>query len=310
MRARVRRSPFAGELLVGVVAVTVLWGRPCEATPPAIGHIVTGGAFVESSRDGEGLLAAAATLDERGAAAGAFLFSVPSAQLRTIVSVQRGRVEAEGAAFEGSGVAEVQGRVAVRDSGASVFVTRGGDLFIRVGDVEIIGETIVGEIRIREFPPAGQADGDTPFREVGHWLGLFDTGSAAEPPVIAFGAISLGDRTDVEGYPEVAGLFRDTADGETGHAHGHLDFLKQVGDPATARPSGSTIGFEASGEGECFEAGAEAAWTSIVLNLDLEAGALEFEAPECSFLERMPVAQLACPGRCLRTVIVGPDPGR
>ena len=38
---------------------------------------------------------------------------------------------------------------------------------------------------------------------------------------------------DVEGYPEVAGNFRDTAEGETGHAHGHLDYLKQVGDPAT-----------------------------------------------------------------------------
>ena len=38
---------------------------------------------------------------------------------------------------------------------------------------------------------------------------------------------------DIEGYPEVAGLFRDTAEGETGHAHGHLDYLKAVGDPAT-----------------------------------------------------------------------------
>jgi len=38
---------------------------------------------------------------------------------------------------------------------------------------------------------------------------------------------------DIEGYPEIAGLFRDTAEGETGHAHGHLDYLKQVGDPAT-----------------------------------------------------------------------------
>src|SRR5688500_7894749 len=45
---------------------------------------------------------------------------------------------------------------------------------------------------------------------------------------------------DIEGYPEVAGLFKDTADGETGHAHGHLDFLKQVGDPATGKPIGST----------------------------------------------------------------------
>jgi len=46
---------------------------------------------------------------------------------------------------------------------------------------------------------------------------------------------------DVEGYPEVAGLFKDTADGETGHAHGHLEFLKQVGDPATGLPIGPTL---------------------------------------------------------------------
>jgi rubrerythrin len=45
---------------------------------------------------------------------------------------------------------------------------------------------------------------------------------------------------DIEGYPEVAGLFKDTADGETGHAHGHLDYLKQVGDPATGLPIGDT----------------------------------------------------------------------
>lgn len=45
---------------------------------------------------------------------------------------------------------------------------------------------------------------------------------------------------DVEGLPDVAGLFRDTADGETGHAHGHLDYLKQVGDPATDLPIGDT----------------------------------------------------------------------
>jgi rubrerythrin len=45
---------------------------------------------------------------------------------------------------------------------------------------------------------------------------------------------------DVEGYPEVAGLFKDTADGETGHAHGHLDYLKQVGDPATGLAIGNT----------------------------------------------------------------------
>ena len=45
---------------------------------------------------------------------------------------------------------------------------------------------------------------------------------------------------DIEGYPEIAGNFRETADGETGHAHGHLDYLKQSGDPATGKPIGST----------------------------------------------------------------------
>jgi rubrerythrin len=45
---------------------------------------------------------------------------------------------------------------------------------------------------------------------------------------------------DVEGYPEIASNFRETAEGETGHAHGHLDFLKTVGDPATGLPIGDT----------------------------------------------------------------------
>ncbi len=47
-------------------------------------------------------------------------------------------------------------------------------------------------------------------------------------------------QADIEGYPDVAGLFRDTAEGETGHAHGHLDYLKTVGDPATDLPIGDT----------------------------------------------------------------------
>lgn len=47
-------------------------------------------------------------------------------------------------------------------------------------------------------------------------------------------------QADVEGYPDIAGLFRDTAEGETGHAHGHLDYLKSVGDPATDLPIGDT----------------------------------------------------------------------
>lgn len=53
--------------------------------------------------------------------------------------------------------------------------------------------------------------------------------------------IYFARQADVEGYPEIAGLFRDTAEGETGHAHGHLDRLRGVGDPITDLPFGTTI---------------------------------------------------------------------
>jgi rubrerythrin len=45
---------------------------------------------------------------------------------------------------------------------------------------------------------------------------------------------------DLEGFPDIAGLFRDVADAKAGHAFGHLDFLKEVGDPATGEPMGTT----------------------------------------------------------------------
>ena len=47
-------------------------------------------------------------------------------------------------------------------------------------------------------------------------------------------------KADVEGQNDVAALFRSTAEGETGHAHGHLDYLKAAGDPATGLPIGNT----------------------------------------------------------------------
>ena len=50
----------------------------------------------------------------------------------------------------------------------------------------------------------------------------------------------FAQKADVEGYNDVAAVFRSTAEGETGHAHGHLDYLKAVGDPATDLPIGDT----------------------------------------------------------------------
>ena len=50
----------------------------------------------------------------------------------------------------------------------------------------------------------------------------------------------FAQKADVEGYPDVAALFRSVAEGETGHAFGHLDHLIAAGDPATGEPIGDT----------------------------------------------------------------------
>ena len=64
----------------------------------------------------------------------------------------------------------------------------------------------------------------------------------------------FANKADVEGYPEVAALFRSTAEGETGHAHGHLDYLAQVGDPATGLPIGdSSANLKSAVAGETHE---------------------------------------------------------
>ena len=61
-------------------------------------------------------------------------------------------------------------------------------------------------------------------------------------------------KADVEGENDVAAVFRSTAEGETGHAHGHLEYLEEVGDPATGLPIGDTRkNLLASIEGETHE---------------------------------------------------------
>jgi rubrerythrin len=61
-------------------------------------------------------------------------------------------------------------------------------------------------------------------------------------------------QADVEGYPEIAGLFRDTAEGEAGHAHGFLDHLRRLGDPVSGLPIGTTAAnLEAAIAGETSE---------------------------------------------------------
>src|SRR3990167_5247601 len=64
----------------------------------------------------------------------------------------------------------------------------------------------------------------------------------------------FAQKADVEGYNDVATVFRSTAEGETGHAHGHLEFLETVGDPATGLPIGDTsLNLKAAIAGETHE---------------------------------------------------------
>jgi rubrerythrin len=64
----------------------------------------------------------------------------------------------------------------------------------------------------------------------------------------------FAQKADVEGYPDTAALFRSVAEGETGHAFGHFDFLAEVGDPVTGVPVGSTeANLKSAIEGETYE---------------------------------------------------------
>ena len=64
----------------------------------------------------------------------------------------------------------------------------------------------------------------------------------------------FAQKADVEGFNDVAAVFRSTAEGETGHAHGHLEYLEEVGDPATGEPIGDTASnLKASVAGETHE---------------------------------------------------------
>jgi len=64
----------------------------------------------------------------------------------------------------------------------------------------------------------------------------------------------FAQKADVEGYNDVSAVFRSTAEGEAGHAHGHLEYLEETGDPATGEPIGSTdLNLKAAIAGETHE---------------------------------------------------------
>ncbi len=64
----------------------------------------------------------------------------------------------------------------------------------------------------------------------------------------------FAQKADIEGYNDVSTVFRSTAEGETGHAHGHLEYLEVIGDPATGEPIGPTaLNLKAAIVGETHE---------------------------------------------------------
>ena len=79
-------------------------------------------------------------------------------------------------------------------------------------------------------------------------MGKFRTSQTAKNLLTSFAGESQANRrylyfaqkADIEGYNDVAAVFRSTAEGETGNAHGHLEYLEESGDPATGLPIGST----------------------------------------------------------------------
>lgn len=57
----------------------------------------------------------------------------------------------------------------------------------------------------------------------------------------------FAQKAEAEGYPDIAALFRSLAEGENGHAFGHLDFLTRGGE------SGAEDEAEEEGAGACTE---------------------------------------------------------
>ncbi len=52
--------------------------------------------------------------------------------------------------------------------------------------------------------------------------------------------LHFASKAGIEGRNDAAALLRSTAEGETGHAHGHLECLEAIGDPITGLPIGDS----------------------------------------------------------------------
>lgn len=205
------------------------------------------------------------------------------------------------AEFQGDGYIESGGEILARDKKASWYVTQGGRFGIVLADRVITGQGF-GFVTFGQEPATSR--GDTGTHEVGHWLGLYHS---VHDGMLADFFVAAPTRAGLEGYPEIAGNFHDTAEGETGHAHGHLDFLKKVGDPATGRPLPSRIAFEGGGVArfeysDGSDRDAEVSLATEPVQRILAVASEGFPRDLLGFAYRL----MPCPGNCQDVLFHGP----
>ncbi len=64
----------------------------------------------------------------------------------------------------------------------------------------------------------------------------------------------FANKAEAEGFLKVAGIFKETAEGEGGHAFGHFEFMEPIADPLTGKQLGDTeTNLKTAIEGETYE---------------------------------------------------------